>query len=495
MRNLVSLAPPRDNSHPRSPFRWSNVLGIALFTTVCCLAVFATYYLKNSPDATAHQPGIFPKSFQAFHNQVYYPVRALVTGENPYSADYVDFHPQSEPGISTAMDPVPPSTLLILSPIAFFQLHAAEIVFISLCGLLTILSAYMLLTAANDYPPKLGAALLTAALMIACLPGVTAFFTYPTIIVTLFGVILAVEHGGRNDLVSGFGIVLAFCQPVIGAGILILLLFRRNFSAVALGILLFGVLNIVAITWIANGSGGIAQTIQDAREVYPNVYSPVVQEDVQTSINRVDAWSVLARISPETANVTSDENSLRWIITGGILLLALIALLAERDRTQTQGAISRSGMLIAMVTILYFYQTTSALYLLWIPAIGLLVDGWRPERSFSLPLRFVLGLLVVLPLFNYFTTPFAMDRLEISQTANAALAYSAGIAETQSGPLSLRALFERWEFANPDLAQWQTVVTANSIFIAIAVVIISLRMIFSFWVDRKIIELQNTEGV
>ena len=485
MRKLVSS--PYQSSHPgrehRSHFRWSNVLGVALFAIVCSLVVYGTYHLKNIPGDNQAVGSDDNIGLQAFHNQIYFPVRALVTGGNPYSADYIQFHPDSALGKRIAMNPVPPSTLLILSPFAFLQLDAAEIIYIVFCVLLSVLCAYTLLLTARNYSPSIGSTMLTAALMMACLPGVEAFISYPTIMLTFLGVLLAIEHSGRHDFISGIGILLAFCQPVVGLAMLILILFRRHFGAFAFGILLLMISNVVAIAWIGNHTdGGVSQAIEDARGQYSSFYEPVVSENVQSSSQRVDAYSAVARIFPSESWVT-DQPNLHCYIATGILLLALIALLAERDKTQMTGLASRSGMLIAVVTILYFYQTTPALFLLWIPVIGLLLDGPRTERSFSLPMRFILGLLVVLPLFNYFVTPFAMERLEIS---------SYGISTTEAAPISLRGLFESWQFANPDLAQWQTVVTANTVLISVALLLIALRMIFSGMMDRQIIEDQRT---
>ena len=466
----------------RSPFRWTNVLGVALFAIVCSLAVYGTYFLKSTPGENQAVGVDKNIGLSAFHNQVYFPVRAMVTGGNPYSADYIEYHPDSALGKRIAMDPVPPSTLLILSPFAFLQLQVAEIAYIVLCVVLSILCAHMLLLTARDYSPSIGSTLLTAALMIACLPGVEAFISYPTIMLTFFGVLLAIEYSGRHDFLSGLGIVLAFCQPVIGAAMLILILFRRHFGAIAFAILFLILTNIVTVAWIGNNTdGGVSQAIQDARDQYTSFYEPVVRENLQNSSRRVDAYAAVARIFPTESWVTEQPN-LHCYIGGGILLLALIALLAERDRTQMTGLASRSGMLIAIVTILYFYQTTPALFLLWIPVIGLLLDGERTIRSFSLPMRFILGLLVVLPLFNYFVTPFAMERLGISSRA---------MGTEEAAPVSLRALFESLKVTNPDLAQWQTVVTINTVLISVAVLLIALRMIFSTALDREIIENQQ----
>ncbi len=481
---------PLLNRDQQSPLQWSNVLGVALFAVVCALAVYGTYSQKNVPGSNepltkSSQPGL-----KSFHNQIYFPVRALVTGENPYSREYIQFHPDSALGKQIAMDPVPPSTLLILSPLAFLQLHAAEIAYILVCVLLSIFCANLLLSAATDRPPSIGGVMLTAALMMACLPGVEAFVSYPTIMLTLFGVLLAIEHSGEQDLLSGIGILLAFCQPVIGVAILILITFRRHFGAIAFGILLLLILNVVAIAWIGNNTeGGVAQAIEDAQGLYSSVYKPVVAENLQASTDRLDAHSVVARLASSDSQIAQQPN-LHCYIATGLLVLAVIALLAERDPTQMQGLVSRSGMLIAAVTILFFYQKTPSLYLLWIPTIGLLVDGWRAERAFGLPMRFILGLLVVLPLFNYFVTPFAMDRLGITAGGTSA----GGVATEGSAPFSLRSLFENWQFSNPDLAQWQTVVTINSILIAIAVLMIATRMIFSICIDEEIVEAQEANA-
>ena len=484
----MSSEPPLNRAQ-RSPLQWSNVFGIALFAIVCALAVFGTYSQKNVPGANAPLTKLSQTGLKSFHNQIYFPVRALVTGENPYSREYIQFHPDSALGTHIAMDPVPPSTLLILSPLAFLQLHAAEIVYILVCVLLSIFCANLLLSAANDRPPSIGGVMLTAALMMACLPGMEAFVAYPTIMLTLFGVLLAIEYSGEQDLLSGIGILLAFCQPVIGVAILILIGFRRHFGALALGILLLLILNVIAIAWIGNNTqGGVAQAIDDAQALYPSLYKPVVTENLQTSTDRVDAHSVVARLASSDSQIAQQSN-LHCYIATGLLLLAVIALLAEQDHTQMRGLVSRSGMLIATVTILFFYQKTPALYLLWIPVIGLLIDGWRAERAFSLPMRFILGLLVVLPLFNYFVTPFAMDRLGIAAGGTS----SSGLAPEDLAPFSLRSLFESWEFSNADLAQWQTVVTINSILIAIAALMIATRMIFSICIDQEIIKSREAD--
>ena len=481
---------PLLNRAQRSPLQWSNVLGIAFFFIVCGVAVYGTYSQKNVPGSNAPLTQSSRGGFKSFHNQIYFPVRALVTGENPYSPAYIQFHPDSALGKQIAMDPVPPSTLLILSPLAFLQLHAAEIVYILVCVLLSIFCANLLLSAANDRPPGIGGVMLTAALMMACLPGVDAFVSYPTVMLTLFGVLLAIEYSGEQDLLSGVGILLAFCQPVIGVAILILIAFRRHFGAIASGILLLLVLNVVAIAWIGNNTqGGVAQAIDDAQVLYPSLYKPVVTENLPTSTDRVDAHSVVARLTSSDSQIAQQPN-LHCYVATGLLLLALIALLAEQDPTQMRGLVSRSGMLIATVTILFFYQKTPALYLLWIPVIGLLIDGWRAERAFALPMRFILGLLVVLPLFNYFVTPFAMERLGIAAGGTSA----SGLPPADSAPFSLRALFESWEFSNPELAQWQAVVTINSILIAIAVLMIATRMIFSICIDQEINESHGADA-
>ena len=101
----------------------------------------------------------------------------------------------------------------------------------------------------------------------------------------------------------------------------------------------------------------------------------------------------------------------------------------------------------------------------------------RSEKSFSVGMRFLLGLLLVLPLFNYFATPFLMERLKIGPQ---------WLGDPNSDQLfSLRTALADWNVPNPAGVEWNLVSTVNICLIALAAVLIMLRMFTSvFFADR-----------
>ena len=135
-------------------------------------------------------------------------------------------------------------------------------------------------------------------------------------------------------------------------------------------------------------------------------------------------------------------------------------------------------MLIALLAIVVFSKSIDAMMLLWIPAVGVVVDGVRSEKSFSVGMRFLLGLLLVLPLFNYFATPFLMERLKIGPQ---------WLGDPNSEQLySLRTALADWNIPNPAGVEWNLVSTFNICLIALAAILIMLRMFTSaFFADRS----------
>ena len=130
---------------PSSGLRWtwSNIGGIAFFLMVVSLTVFRVQsflHIPGQPNA-ADQAG-----FARFHDEIYFPVRALITGENPLDAQSLaDFHPDTEFNSDTKLPNTLPSTLLLYSAFGFLQLKYAEAAFAGLSILLTVILSALLL--------------------------------------------------------------------------------------------------------------------------------------------------------------------------------------------------------------------------------------------------------------------------------------------------------------------------------------------------------------
>jgi len=285
--------------------------------------------------------------------------------------------------------------------------------------------------------------------------------------ICVVGVAWAITYANRKVWLSSIGLVLAMIQPAIGVPIAILMLLRGNVTAIAGGLALLAITNGLAIGYIIN-NGGPPLTDLSYWQAF----------DYSGYVNGLPALG--ASQSPIgldlIAGIKTWAGNLSTILPAAVLAVGGLALWSERAAGQRRGIISRSGMLVALIAILVFAKSIDAMMLLWIPVVGLVIDGVRSEKVFSVGMRFLVGLILVLPLFNYFATPFLMERLQIGP---------AWLGNPSADLYSLRTLLEQWNIPNPAGVEWQVVSTINVCLIALATVLILLRMFTSlFFADR-----------
>ena len=460
-----------ERTSPNRKFHWTNFLALVFFLIVVSLVVFRVYFFRHVPGQSNPRTSV---GLLRFHNEVYYPVRAFITGENPFVAEQLAaFHPDTEFGTAAPLPTILPSTLLIYCGFGFLQLRYAEAVFIALSVLLSIVLSALLLKKCTEKSASIGGALFCSALMLISLPGTETFFTCPATMICVVGVAWALAYAQRKVWLASIGLTLAMIQPAIGIPVAILMLLRGNFTAIAGGLALLAITNGLAIGYIINNGGPPLTDISYWQAFdYRNYTAALPSVAANQSPLGLD---LLLGIKTWAGNrLTLD---LSTILPAVILILGGLALWSERSAEQRTTIISRSGMLIALVTIIVFAKSIDAMMLLWIPVVGVVVDGVRSEKSFSVGMRFLLGLLLVLPLFNYFATPFLMERLKIGPQ---------WLGDPSSDQLfSLRTALADWNIPNPAGVEWNIVSTFNICLIALAALLIMLRMFTSaFFADR-----------
>ena len=460
LENNIAAAPSSG-----SRWTWANIGGIAFFLIVVSLTVFRVQsflHIPGQPNAT-DQIG-----FARFHNEIYFPTRALITGENPLDAQSLAaFHPDTEFSSAGKLPPMLPSTLLLYSAVGFLQLKYAAAAFAGLSVFLTTILSALLLRKSTLEKPGLAAVLLGGGLMLLCLPGTEVFFTYPNTCICAIGVALAIEYGHRKTWLSSLGLLLAFVQPAIGIPVAVLMLLRGNFVAVVGGLIAIAAASFAVVGYIhSNGGPPVLDAVYWQAFDLKNYLSVGQFETRGQSIPPVD---LLQAISIWWGQYVSIDLSI--ILPSALLVLGGVAILAERTESQRIGVISRSGILISLMAILVFAQPAEMLMLLWIPVIGLSVDGMRSKQMFSTGMRFLLGLLLLLPLFNYFATPFLMERLKIGPSYFSHPDHEAFF--------SIRTILGDWNIADAAMVEWKLITTVNTLLIAVATLLIILRMLFS----------------
>jgi len=309
--------------------------------------------------------------------------------------------------------------------------------------------------------------------MLLSLPGTEAFFTCPATMICVVGVAWAITYANRKVWLSSIGLVLAMIQPAIGVPVAILMLLRGNVTAIAGGLALLAITNGLAIGYIINNGGPPLTDLSYWQAFNYSNYVGALPAAVAADQSPL-GLDLLAAIKTWAGSRLSMD--LSTILPAAVLAVGGLALWSERAAGQRRGIISRSGMLMALIAILVFAKSIDAMMLLWIPVVGLVIDGVRSEKVFSVGMRFLVGLILVLPLFNYFATPFLMERLQIGP---------AWLGNPSADLYSLRTLLEQWNIPNPAGVEWQVVSTINVCLIALATVLILLRMFTSlFFADR-----------
>lgn len=460
-----------ERNPPNRKFSWTNFLALVFFLIVVCLVVSRVYLFKHVPGETNPRENI---GLLRFHNEVYYPVRAFITGDNPFIAEQLAaFHPDTEHGTASPLPAMLPSTLLIYCLFGFFQLRYAEAIFIGLSVLLTVVLSALLLKKCTEKSASIGGTFFCSALMLISLPGTEAFFTCPSTMICVLGTAWALAYSQRKIGLSSIGLTLAMIQPVIGIPVALLMLLRGNITAVAGALALLAITNGLAIGYIIN-NGGPALTDLSYWEAF-DYHNYVAALPVMGAGQSPIGLDLVAAIRTWAQNHLTIDLSM--MLPAVLLVVSGLALWSERTQGQRTGIISRSGMLMALVAIVVFSKSIDTMMLLWIPVVGLVVDGVRSEKSFSVGMRFLLGLLLVLPLFNYFATPFLMERLMIGPQ---------WMGDPNSDQLfSLRTALADWNVPNPAAVEWNLVSTVNICLIALAAVLIMLRMFTSaFFADR-----------
>ncbi len=446
-------------------FHWTNFLALVFFLVVVSLVVFRAYLFRHVPGQNNPRTNV---GLLRFHNEVYYPVRAFITGENPFNTQqFASFHPDTEFGTAAPLPNMLPSTLLVYCAFGFLQLQYAEALFLGVSIVLAVVLSMLLLKKCTQHSARLGGTLFCTALMLACLPGTETFFTCPGTMISVVGVTWALAYAERKIWLSSIGLTLAMTWPAVGIPVAILMLLRGDVTAVTGALALLAITNGLAIGYIIHNGGPALTDVSYWQAFdYSNYTGTVPHMAADQSPLGLDIVTAIQAWAGNNLPV-----NLSLVLPAALLVVGGLALWSERNSSQRTGIISRSGMLIGLLAIIVFLKSIDAMMLLWIPVVGVVVDGVRSEHAFSVGMRFILGLLLVLPLFNYFATPFLMQRLKIGP---------AYLGDPQAEEMfSLRTVLAEWNIANTQLIEWNVISTINICLITLAVVLTILTMVTS----------------
>lgn len=388
---------------------WGNRRLARLAMAVFALGVAAT---AGRTIRQYQTPGPFDPSRQGmcdFHNGIYFPTKALIAGTSPYGQRYADEMP-----VARQIPFFSPAILAAHIPFAVMPLRVAEIAYFVFSVGLVLLIAKLIVSLAG-MPGRLDAWAVAAAGIVFTRAGhITLFDGYFTLELIL-ATFLAIHWGPRRPMPAALALVIVSAKPTYILPLGFLMLARGNYRALVFGAIFSVIAAGVPFAWLAyhEGDGEMAaglSTIGEQISQTQEIHRGQEDESPVHSWTRLDLLAVLAKWSGK------DPDDQTHLIVMAMLLLPPMWLLFRRARagiddgvTGVTGAIILTSMLVCL-----YHQSYDAL-LMAAPFAGVFIarqDGWR---VMSIRWRAILGLLMIVPAFNYLSTRMVLSRLNPSQ--------------------------------------------------------------------------------
>lgn len=358
-------------------------------------------------------PGPFDPTSQGlcdFHNGIYFPARAVLAGESPYSDAYAAKYP-----VARQIPFFSPIILVLHAPLAWLPLRMAEVLHIGLQLVLLAVMACWIARAAG-MPRRIDVILSVASAIVLSRGGhITLFngyFTFQIVLATF----LSVYWADKKPLHAALALFVVSAKPTYILPLGFLMLARGNLRALAVGAV-FSITGAAAsLGWIAfhEGGGDLAAGVRILRDQIIDtqaVHRSMEDESPVFSWTRLDLFAIIAKWRGE------DPGDLPHLLAMFAFLVAPMAVLWRRRQSGLDdgiggltGAVVMTGMLVSL-----YHQSYDSL-LLAAPVAGLVVGRLPAWRSRHRVTRAVLVGLLSLPAVNYVSTRFFLSRLDLSES-------------------------------------------------------------------------------
>jgi hypothetical protein len=330
-----------------------------------------------------------------FYSGAYYPVRALLTGENPYDRDrFMALYP-----VADMYPPYLPLTLLVHLPFGLLPPVIGAAAFFVTTILLTTVLAHLVLRLAGLRP--VGASvILLAALILLSRPGQWNLLLGQRAVELTLATYVALAYATTAPAIAGMGLTVALVKPTYGVPLALLLWAWGRRETAALGVGLAALVNLPLVVLLAVREGGFRQLISKALQGY-QTWQGFPDANPATSNLRTDAASLISRFMG--APLSNVEQAL---LTIGILLLA-VPVLRRLAKHPTRQADALAVGILCLTTSLVGYHLGYDLVLLTAPFVAAAVPGLLPLRLWGLRLA-LLALYSILAL-NWIDTESVLE--------------------------------------------------------------------------------------
>jgi hypothetical protein len=371
----------------QSTRRWRAALSIIAFLLAVAVPAIRVFRHMNIP-GTRVDPVHW--ALADFRDNVYYPVRAFLSGGNPYDREtHVATYP-----VRVRFPPYTPLFLLVHSPFGFLPHVASQLVYFVLTIALTLLLAHFTLRICGS-PSTLHSVLGIAALVLLSRPGHWNLTLGQSTMEFVILVYAALHFGARSPYVSGLALAAATMKATIAFPLVLLMLCLRNWKSVIVGICIAVLATVpptMVLVYSAGGAPALADSFVDSASVFQDdeSASPVF------SSSRIDAIALFSRLMGRAIGSPAQVGVLALVMGAACAAIRRVRLVAYgREADLYCFAIAILAILIPL------YQQLYGALLLVLPLTALVLNRWAPaELSSARTLRPALIILLAVPAVN-----------------------------------------------------------------------------------------------
>lgn len=420
---MFKLSEPQDSSTSVAWQLGNRWVAIAAGLILCSGLTLTGYRIVSKYQT----PGPFDPQNQGlcdFHNGIYFPTRAVLAGESPYSKEYAAKYP-----VARQIPFFSPVILLLHAPLVVLPLHLAEAIHAVIQIVLLYLIAVLVAREAGLHR-RLDVILVIGAGMVFSRGGHITFFNGYFTFELVLATFLAIAWGDRRPTWSAVMLMLISAKPTYILPLGFLMLARGNWRAILIGAAISIAAAAASMGWLAYHEGGgnigsgvtiLIEQIAQTQEVHRGMEdeSPVF------SWTRLDLFAIVAKWSG------SDPGDLAHLLVMFLILALPMWILWKRHRHAVDDGITglTGGLMMTAMLVSLYHQSYDAL-LLVPPIVGLVCCSSSQWQRMSVRVRWSLILLLACPLLNYLSTRMFLLRLDLSETITKLLTSLNGISLT-----------------------------------------------------------------
>ena len=371
------------------------VLGLVLLLIGVSFAGVRAYRNYSVPDGSFE----FSNSGMSdFHNGGYFPAMAFRDGVNPYSPE------ACQPYRLTRSAPTySPIVFMLHVPFTFLPLAVADVVYFAFNLILLGLLAYFALVMSKvefQWGPWVWILVLFVFSRAGHITLFTGYFTAQLVI----GALLAVHFGKTRPALAGLGMLLASGKPTYILPLIILLLCRKNFKAVAIGVVFCGLAAAIGMGWLVSHSS--------VGEVIDGVKAGQVAFDGDPTEYPVNTWTRLDTvgvISKIMAWKPANKTYLALMLV--LLVVPGIAIWRTTGQESNSGATGLTGMIVCLALLITIYHHSYDSLIIAIAWVAVTFFGKQACPELKASEHRMLTVLLGIPALNYLATMRVRDAI------------------------------------------------------------------------------------